>query len=165
MEILLTIVYVIVCLFLILVVLLQSGRAGDLASTFGGTSSQTALGSRGTANFLSRATTFSAVGFLILALALAIMSAQRSGSLLEGATAPETGKAPAAAPAEPPVPQPVPVELETGEGAAPVLPEGAVLPAPEAAAPAPEGSAPEAPPAQGAPPETPPSGGEGAAGP
>ena len=50
MIILLTIIHVIVCLFLIIVVLLQSGKAADLAGAFGGMGSQTAFGPRGTAS-------------------------------------------------------------------------------------------------------------------
>jgi len=94
MEILLTILYVLVCIFLILVVLLQSGKAGDLASTFGGASSQTAFGSRGTANLLSRATTICAGGFLALALLLAVWSSRTTGSVLEEASE-EAGAGPA----------------------------------------------------------------------
>ena len=61
MFILLTIVHVVVCLFLIIVVLLQSGKAADLAGAFGGMGSQTAFGPRGSATLLSKATTISAV--------------------------------------------------------------------------------------------------------
>ena len=46
---LLTIVHILVCLFLIVVVLLQSGKAADLAGAFGGMGSQTAFGPRGSA--------------------------------------------------------------------------------------------------------------------
>ena len=53
MTILITIVHVIVCLFLIAVVLLQSGKSGDLAAAFGGQGSQTAFGPRGAASVLS----------------------------------------------------------------------------------------------------------------
>src|ERR1035438_371830 len=63
MYILLLIVHVIVCLFLIIVVLLQSGKAADLAGAFGGMGSQTAFGPRGSATLLSKATTISAVLF------------------------------------------------------------------------------------------------------
>ena len=95
MEILITILYVCVCLFLILVVLLQSGKAGDLASTFAGVSSQTAFGARGTANLLSRATTVCAGLFLAFALLLAILSSSQTGSVLDEVE--ESGVAPAPA--------------------------------------------------------------------
>src|SRR5439155_26947973 len=55
MIILITVVHVIVCLFLIIVVLLQSGKSGDIAAAFGGMGSQTAFGPRGAATVLSKA--------------------------------------------------------------------------------------------------------------
>jgi preprotein translocase subunit SecG len=79
MMILFTIVHVIVCLFLILVVLLQQGKSADWSGTFGGGSSQTAFGQRGTATLLSKATTAAAVIFMITSLALTILSS-RTGS-------------------------------------------------------------------------------------
>ena len=60
MVVLITIVHIAVCLFLIIVVLLQSGKSGDIAAAFGGMGSQTAFGPRGAATFLSRATTWCA---------------------------------------------------------------------------------------------------------
>jgi preprotein translocase subunit SecG len=68
-----TILHVIVCLFLIIVVLLQSGKAADLAGAFGGMGSQTVFGPRGTATVLSKATTIAASLFMITALTLVIM--------------------------------------------------------------------------------------------
>ena len=54
MFILITIIHIIVCFFLIIVVLLQSGKSGDIAAAFGGMGSQTAFGPRGSATVLSR---------------------------------------------------------------------------------------------------------------
>ena len=71
---LMVILYVIVCLFLIAVVLLQTGKRADLAGAFGGGGSQTAFGTRGAATFLSRMTTVFAVLFMVLSLALSIYS-------------------------------------------------------------------------------------------
>ncbi len=91
MYILLLIVHVIVCLFLIVVVLLQSGKAADLAGAFGGMGSQTAFGPRGSATLLSKATTISAVLFMVTSLSLSILATQNAGlgtSVLE--TAPKT---------------------------------------------------------------------------
>ena len=79
MYILLLIVHVIVCLFLIIVVLLQSGKAADLAGAFGGMGSQTAFGPRGSATLLSKATTISAVLFMVTSLSLSIMATRSSG--------------------------------------------------------------------------------------
>ena len=61
----LEIIHVVVCLLLILIVLLQSGKSADLAGAFGGGGSQTAFGARGTATFLSKLTTGAAVIFMI----------------------------------------------------------------------------------------------------
>ena len=88
---LLLIVHVIVCLFLIIVVLLQSGKAADLAGAFGGMGSQTAFGPRGSATLLSKATTISAVLFMITSLSLSILATRSAGlgtSVLE--TSPKT---------------------------------------------------------------------------
>ena len=62
---LLTTIHVVVCFFLVVIVLLQSGRAADLAGAFGGMGSQTAFGPRGAATILSKATTVAAVLFMI----------------------------------------------------------------------------------------------------
>src|SRR6202048_69261 len=80
LVILLTIVHVIVCLFLIAVVLLQSGKAADLAGAFGGMGSQTAFGPRGSATLLSKATTISALAFLCTSLALSILAQRNAGA-------------------------------------------------------------------------------------
>ena len=73
LEVLLIVLHVIVCFVLIMVVLLQSGKAADLAGAFGGGGSQTALGSRGAATVLTKATTIAAVLFMITSLSLAIL--------------------------------------------------------------------------------------------
>ena len=78
-TILLTVVHVIVCLFLIVVVLLQSGKAADLAGAFGGMGSQTAFGPRGSATLLSKATTISAILFMLTSMSLSIMATRQSG--------------------------------------------------------------------------------------
>ena len=76
--------YVIVCLFLIAVVLLQTGKRADLAGAFGGGGSQTAFGSRGAANLLTRLTTGAAVGFMLLALVLSVYSRRGAGRTVLG---------------------------------------------------------------------------------
>jgi preprotein translocase subunit SecG len=90
--------HVIVCLFLIIVVLLQQGRSADLAGAFGGQGSQTAFGPRAAANVLTRATTWSAVIFMVTSIALTVLYVHTNGphSVLEG-----TKPAPASAPAKP----------------------------------------------------------------
>ncbi len=78
---LLTILHVVICLFLIVVVLLQSGKAADLAGAFGGMGSQTAFGPRGSATLLSKATTASAVLFMITSMSLSILATRQSGGV------------------------------------------------------------------------------------
>ena len=123
MYILLLILHVIVCLFLIIVVLLQSGKAADLAGAFGGMGSQTAFGPRGSATLLSKATTISAVIFMFTSLSLSIMATRSAGlgtSVLEAA--PKAGvpaksaPAPATMPVKPApgaVTMPLPVPSDT----------------------------------------------------
>ncbi len=74
MGILLTLIHYIVCIFLIIVVLLQSGKAADLAGAFGGMGSQTVFGPRGSATVLSKATTIAAVLFMVTSLSLSIIA-------------------------------------------------------------------------------------------
>jgi preprotein translocase subunit SecG len=103
---LLTTVHVVVCLFLIIVVLLQSGKSGDIAAAFGGQGSQTAFGPRGTATALSKATTWSAVIFMVTSITLSVMAQRRSsatGSVLEGVKAAPTQTKPATPPPAAPV--------------------------------------------------------------
>ena len=99
--------HILVCVILIMVVLLQSGKAADLAGAFGGGGSQTALGSRGAATVLTKATSIAAILFMITSLSLAILGSRRSGSVLEQAPpAPASPSAPAGAPPAGPAGQP-----------------------------------------------------------
>ena len=124
MAILLTIVHYIVCIFLIIVVLLQSGKAADLAGAFGGMGSQTAFGPRGSATLLSKATTISAVLFMVASLSLSILATRNAGlgtSVLDTAparTAPVKTSAPAQSmPAGvPPGAQPVQINVKPQPG-------------------------------------------------
>src|SRR6266704_2322464 len=96
--------FVVNCLVLIVVVLLQSGKAADLAGAFGGAGSQTAFGPRGAANVLSKATTWCAVMFMLCAMALALRSDKAVGqgnSILERVSRPAPKPAPATTPAAP----------------------------------------------------------------
>jgi preprotein translocase subunit SecG len=111
MVILLTLIHVIVCVFLVIVVLLQSGKAADLAGAFGGMGSQTTFGPRGSATVLSKATTIAAALFMITSMTLAILATRSAGgssSVLDqskGAaktSAPAKTGQPAAQPAPPP---------------------------------------------------------------
>ena len=121
--------FVVNCLFLIVVVLLQSGKAADIAGAFGGAGSQTAFGPRGAATVLSRATTWCAVMFMVCALALVLhvdKGVEESGSILQKFSKPAEKTAPAPAPASPLMPAPQ-----------------SSTPAPQSSGPAPQSSAPQ----------------------
>jgi preprotein translocase subunit SecG len=139
-------VHVVVCIFLIIVVLLQSGKAADLAGAFGGMGSQTAFGPRGSATLLSKATTVSAVVFMITSLSLSILATRNAGlgaSVLEetpAQTVPSKnlpGKT-APAPAPPPAPPgsktiqiPLPPPSKDGSPVPLQIPQAPANPAPE----------------------------------
>jgi preprotein translocase subunit SecG len=101
---LLTGFFILNCLVLIIVVLLQSGKAADLAGAFGGAGSQTAFGPRGAANVLSKATTWCAIMFMVCAFALVLRTDKAVGqgsSILERVSQPAPKSAPAKTPAAP----------------------------------------------------------------
>jgi preprotein translocase subunit SecG len=98
--------FVVNCLVLIIVVLLQSGKAADLAGAFGGAGSQTAFGPRGAANILSKATTWCAIMFMLCAMALVLRTdkaVEQGGSVLQNVSkpAPKTPATPLTTPAAP----------------------------------------------------------------
>src|SRR5450432_3850079 len=104
---LITAIHILVCFFLIIVVLLQSGTSGDISAAFGGQGSQTAFGPRGAASVLSKVTTWSAVAFMITSITLSVYASKRSGpgSVLQGLKSQPTKTQPAApapAPTAPP---------------------------------------------------------------
>ncbi len=90
--------YVLVCLVLSLVILLQQGRGGDIASAFGGSSSQAAFGARSGATLLTKATTVAAVLFMVLALTLSIIGQRGGSSVVSGTAAPVRPATPASKP-------------------------------------------------------------------
>lgn len=93
--------HVAVCFVLVIVIMLQSGSAADLAGAFGGAGSQTAFGPRGAATFLSRATTWCAIVFMLTSLTLYFKrdTAESSiGSVIEQ-TNPRSAPTPAPTPA------------------------------------------------------------------
>jgi preprotein translocase subunit SecG len=125
--------HVLVCGLLIIVVLLQSGEAADLAGAFGGAGSQTAFGPRGAATFLSKATTWCAIMFMLTSMAMTMRqnstAASSGSSVLQQFS--KTGK-----PAVPALP------VHTGTVP---TPEAPVPAAPNAATPAPSAPAPSTP--------------------
>jgi|SRR5579872_532265 len=93
--------HVVICALLIVVIMLQSGEAADLAGAFGGAGSQTAFGPRGAATFLSKATTWCAIMFMLTSMALTMHQnttvASTGSSILQQFS--KTSKTPPAAPA------------------------------------------------------------------
>jgi len=105
MTFILVTLHVAVCFVLVIVIMLQSGNAADLAGAFGGSGSQTAFGPRGAASFLSRATTWCAIVFMLTSLTLSVKRAPVAGDLATGSVLEQTApgqpaqKTPAQAPA------------------------------------------------------------------
>lgn len=102
-------IHILVCFFIIIVVLLQSGQSGDISAAFGGQGSQTAFGPRGAASALSKATTWSAVAFMVTSIVLSVYASKRGGpgSVLQGIKSQpvKTQPAPAQKPATPSQPK------------------------------------------------------------
>jgi preprotein translocase subunit SecG len=100
---LITTIHILVCFFIILVVLLQSGKSGDISAAFGGQGSQTAFGPRGAATALSKATTWSAVAFMITSITLSVYASKRGGpgSVLQGIKSQPVKTQPATTPVTP----------------------------------------------------------------
>ncbi len=105
---LITLIHIAVCLFIVIVVLLQSGTSADIAAAFGGMGSQTAFGPRGTASLLSKATTWSAVIFMLTSITLSVYASRRRGpsSVLGSAKTTQSKPAPAQ---QKPAPEPQPL--------------------------------------------------------
>jgi preprotein translocase subunit SecG len=118
-------IYVIVCVFLILVVLLQQGKGADVSAAFGASSSQTTFGARGATTLLEKITTWSFVAFSVLAVVISLIQARRPGSVLSRTAKPAPAKA-----AVPVVPAPATSFPATA------APAAATAPAPVAPAPA-----------------------------
>lgn len=113
--------YILVCVLLQLSVLLQQGKGGDIASAFGGGSSQAAFGARTGATVLSKATAIAAVLFIVCALALSILGQRGPGSVVSGTrapVAPATTPAPQkpAAPPSAPAQQSAPAQAPPAQG-------------------------------------------------
>jgi preprotein translocase subunit SecG len=126
MIIVLSIIHVLVCLILVLIVLLQTGKGADLAGAFGGGGSQTAFGARGTATFLSKLTTGAAIIFMLTSFTLSLFSTRdRGSSVMEGAKSPVKQTAPAnpgSSPAPAPPGQNPPATPSQNPGGTPAKP-------------------------------------------
>ena len=123
MIILITTIHVILCLFLIVVVLLKSGKAADLAGAFGGMGSQTVFGPRGSATVLSKATTVAAAAFMLTSLTLSIL-ATRAGKaapgLLEKASRPVPAQTQKSATPQGQTPATIPLQVQKSVDGKPV---------------------------------------------
>jgi len=128
---LLVTLHVAVCLVLIVVIMLQSGSAADLAGAFGGAGSQTAFGPRGAATLLSRATTWCAIVFMMSSLTLSLKRAPNENQEINSILERTTKQAPAPAPAKqtPPFPS-SPIQ---SPAPAPVAPPQSSTPPPQSA--------------------------------
>ena len=80
-------IHVVVCLFLILVVLLQQGKGADL-SVFGGGSTMAAFGARGAATLLHKLTVISFIVFTLTTLSIAILQGRSGSSVMSGVAPP-----------------------------------------------------------------------------
>jgi preprotein translocase subunit SecG len=124
---LVTIVHVLVCIGLILIVLLQTGKGADVGAVFGG-SSATLFGSSGAGNFLTRLTTIMAIVFMITSILLGYFSGKKPSASVFDAARPraeqparptDQGQAAPAMPSQPTAPQlpaPGPQKAEGGTG-------------------------------------------------
>ncbi|MBI5756630.1 MAG: preprotein translocase subunit SecG [Nitrospirae bacterium] len=104
MTILLVIIHVIVSLFLIGVVLLQTGKGAEMGAAFGGSSSQTIFGSRGPGSFLGKLTTVAAIIFIITSFSLAFIGGRGGRS----SVIPQQTEVPAPTQSAEPLTAPVP---------------------------------------------------------
>ena len=124
--------HILVCFVLIIVIMLQSGNAADLAGAFGGAGSQTAFGPRGAASFLSRATTWCAIVFMMTSLTLSVKRAPSETTTSTGSILEQTQKqAPAPAKTTPGAPVQVPIQ----PGQAPAAPPAQSQPPAQSAPP------------------------------
>ena len=99
MSMAIAVIHVFMCILLILIVLLQTGRGADLGAAFGGGSSQTLFGSTGPGGFLTKITTGVAIVFMVTSIGLAYFSSHKTGASIMKETIPKK-----TAPAPPPTP-------------------------------------------------------------
>jgi preprotein translocase subunit SecG len=123
LNILLSVLHIVACLFLILVVLLQQGRGGGLGSAFGGATTQQVFGGRGAGNLLTRLTTIFAAVFMGTSIGLAYLASAGDIKLraVPGRSSANTTQTtplplPSAPPAQAPAPAPAPAPGD-GSGA------------------------------------------------
>ena len=126
---LLVTLHVLVCFVLIIVIMLQSGSAADLAGAFGGAGSQTAFGPRGAATFLSHATTWCAIVFMMTSLTLSIKRTPNDVSTGTGSVLEQTQKS-GTAPTKPAQTAPIQIPVQPTQQPAPAQQQSAPSPQP-----------------------------------
>jgi preprotein translocase subunit SecG len=132
MSFLIIALHIIVCIALILIVLLQTGKGADMGAAFGGGSSQTLFGSTGATTFLGKLTTGAAVIFMLTSLTLAYMSGDRpAASVVESPPAAEQPAAPAATTEPPAATESAPAPAAPAESAPAAGDTGAQAPKPQ----------------------------------
>jgi len=104
------IIYIMDCLLLVGIILLQPGEGADLAGAFGGAASQTAFGARGSATFMQKLTTGLAVTFMVLSIVLVVLTNMKQRNIMERNLPAAAAGKPAAAPANPAPQQPAPAQ-------------------------------------------------------
>jgi len=102
MQTFVTVIHVMTCIFLILVILPQSGKGADISASLGG-SSQTIFGSSGGANLFTRVTSILAAIFFVTSISLTALRSQDRKSLFSGSSAAPTSETSAPAQATAPV--------------------------------------------------------------
>jgi len=142
LQVIITVIHILACLFLVLVVLLQTGKGAEMGAVFGGSSS-TVFGSSGAGNFLTRLTTAIAVIFMLTSLSLTYLGAHRKTETIFNSGAVEAP--PVSQPAEPggeamPGNPPPPAPLAQPEEEAPQQAPAAGEQSRQEAAPAPAGN-------------------------
>lgn len=131
--------YVVACLVLMIVILLQQGKGGDIANAFGGGSSQAVFGARTGATLLTKVTAGLTVAFMSLALLLAIWGSRGTGSVVGGVEGPPPASLPAGAtdiPAQPVTPAPAAATPAPATDTTPAAPAATTAPAPSTPEPA-----------------------------
>lgn len=131
---LLLVVHLVFAITIVILVLLQQGKGADMGAAFGGGSSQSLFGARGSSNFLSRTTSITVTLFFITSLVLAFLYTRTgeqnsviSGSVMEQSESRQSGDATTATSIEPDalpdVPETDAAQQQTQESDVPAIPE------------------------------------------
>ena len=122
MTIVITMLHIVVSIFIIAVVLLQSGKGAEMGASFGSSGSQSVFGAGGGTTFLSKMTTGAAIIFMLTSLTLAYISGNpSSSSIMKGASKPSAPPA-QQAPAVPMQGKPAAMPSAPAAPAAPAAP-------------------------------------------